>query len=98
MSANNNVAPDHVFLVMGLEDKAVMFAVVVAGSAERASQLFQEKHPTFEVMSASSLAEMNDAVTLLSYVQQGRDVNDAAFPMPVYRDPNGVVDAGAFGL
>lgn len=98
MSVQNEITPAHVFLVMGLEDKAVMFAVVVAANSQRASDIFKEKHATFEVMSASSLSEMQDAVTLLSYVQGGRDINDAAFPMPVYRDPAGVVDVGQFGL
>lgn len=90
-------SPKNVFLVMGLKDQSVLFAVVVAADTEKAAALFQAKQPEHELMTISSMAEMQQAVQLLTYVQEGKDKQDANFPMVVYRDLV-EVDAGQFGL
>lgn len=90
-------SPKNVFLVMGLKEQSVLFAVVVAGDTEKASNLFMSNNPEHELMTISSLAEMQQAVQLLTYVQDGKDKQDANFPMVVYREEV-EVDAGQFGL
>ena len=90
-------SPKNVFLVMGLEDDKVLFAVVVAEDNDKAAKLFLAKNPKHELMTISSLSEMQQAVQLLTYVQDGKDIQDANFPMVVYRDRI-EVDAGQFGL
>lgn len=90
-------SPKNVFLVMGLKEQSVLFAVVVAADTERASNLFIKNNPEHELMTISSLAEMQQAVQLLTYVQDGKDKQDANFPMVVYREAV-EVDAGQFGL
>lgn len=105
MSSLNVVPANKVFLTMGLEKNPatskpafVLFCGIIADSQERAAALFQEKNPNHELMSCSSLSEMQDAVKLLTYIQEGRDQHDADFPLPVHRDAPGEIDAGAFGL
>lgn len=90
-------SPKNVFLVMGLKEDKVLFAVVVAGDPAKAATLFTSKHPDHELMTISSLYEMEQAVQLLSYVKEGKDLQDQSFPMVVYRE-HIEVDAGQFGL
>ena len=90
-------SPKNVFLVMGLKEQNVLFAVVVAKDTEAASNLFTTKNPEHELMTISSMSEMQQAVQLLTYVQEGKDLQDANFPMVVYREAV-EVDAGQFGL
>ena len=105
MSASKIVPANQVFLVMGLEKNGdsnqpgyVIFTGVIAADQTRAGALFIQKNPNFELMSVSALSEMQDAVKLLTYIQEGRDVHDTEFPIPVYRDSQEEVDAGQFGL
>ena len=106
MAKTNVASPTTLFLVMGLEKSEtdepsagfVLFAGVVAENQARATALFQKKHPNFELMSISTLAEMQDAVKLLTYIQENRDIHDPEFPIPVHREQAKEVDAGQFGL
>ena len=51
-------------------------------------------------MSVSALSEMLDAVELLTFIQEERDLQPSSteFPIPVYREKKQDVDVGAFGL
>lgn len=108
MLSIKSVTPaNQVFLVMGLQknDDAtasgfVIFAGVVAKDQTLAGNLFLTKNPDFELMSVSALSEMQDAVELLTFIQEGRDILPSSneFPIPVYRDGKEEVDVGQFGL
>lgn len=108
MSAIKTVTPaNQVFLVMGLEKNSdaaqngfVIFAGVVAKDQATAGSLFLEKNANFELMSVSALSEMQDAVELLTFIQEERDLQPASteFPIPVYREGKSDVDVGQFGL
>ena len=108
MSAIKPVTPaNQVFLVMGLDKNNasapqgfVVFAGVVAKDQTTAGTLFLSKHVNFELMSVSALSEMQDAVELLTFIQEERDLQPSSteFPIPVYREEKPGVDVGAFGL
>lgn len=108
MSAIKPVTPaNQVFLVMGLKKNSdatpngfVIFAGVVAKDQATAGNLFLQKNAEFELMSVSALSEMQDAVELLTFIQEERDLQPASteFPIPVYREGKSDVDVGQFGL
>jgi hypothetical protein len=98
MATTDNIKADHIFLVLGMKDDQVLFAVVVAEDDARAKVIFGEKHEDYTILSASSLQEMNEAVMVLTFVQKGKDLTDPTFPMAVYRDKQYVTDVGQFGL
>jgi hypothetical protein len=99
------VPANQVFLVMGLqpssgssENPFVIFAGAVASTKEKASELFLANNPGLEILTVSCLSEMQDAVQLLTFVQQEKDKTDSSFPVPVYREAKQEIDAGQFGL
>lgn len=107
MSIKAVTPANQVFLVMGLEknnDAApsgyVIFAGVVAKDQALAGSLFLAKNPNFELMSVSALSEMQDAVELLTFIQEERDLQPSSteFPIPVYREGKQELDVGQFGL
>jgi len=108
MSIKSITPADQIFLVMGMENNSdntpdkvyVVFAAVEAKNQTEAGKLFLSKNPNFELMSVTSLAEMKDAVELLTFVQERRDLQPSStdFPIPVYRENDGKVDIGKFGL
>ena len=109
MSSIKSVTPaNQVFLVMGLEKNSsdatqngyVIFAGVVAKDQATAGGLFLSKNPNFELMSVSALSEMQDAVELLTFIQEERDLQPSSTecPIPVYREGKAEVDVGQFGL
>ena len=107
MSVKPVTPANQVFLVMGLEKNSdaaqngyVIFAGVIAKDQSAAGALFLKNNPNFELMSVSALSEMLDAVELLTFIQEERDLQPSSteFPIPVYREKNQDVDVGAFGL
>jgi hypothetical protein len=93
-----NAKAEQIFLVLGMRDDQVLFAVVVADDSNRAKEIFCERHEDYTVLSASSLQEMNEAVMVLTFVQNGKDITDPTFPMAVYRDNKYDADVSQFGL